>query len=156
MIRASLHADGYTVRLDVTDAAELLLDQVARAYATDGQLVGELLRSLAVAADHHRSRTLDPTATDYGRDWSGAALDAARDRARRGMRAALLRWSYRRRRAAVVRRLRAELLDVLPAADGLLGADLSYRTAVELGEQLQQLAARTVAGRRSIELECEL
>ncbi|WP_030271231.1 hypothetical protein [Streptomyces sp. NRRL B-24484] len=155
MIRAELHPDGYTVRLDVTDGAERLLDLVALAFAADEQLVGERLRELAIAAAHHRARALDPHGSDYGLDWAGAALDASRDRARAGVRSALLRWAVRRRRAAVMRRRRAELVDLLPAGDGLLAADLSYRAAVGLGEQLQQLAARTVAGRRHIELEYE-
>ncbi|SDT69604.1 hypothetical protein SAMN05216371_3833 [Streptomyces sp. TLI_053] len=153
MIRAELHPDGYTVRLDITDGAERLLDRVALAYAADEQLVGELLRELAAAADHHRARKTDPRADDVALDWSGAALDAARARARAGVRGALLRWAHRRRRGAVLLRRRAALVDELPGPDGLLAADLSYRAAAKLGRRLQQLAERTVAGRHLIELE---
>ncbi|MEU6237438.1 hypothetical protein [Kitasatospora sp. NPDC047058] len=155
MIRAELHPDGYTVRLDITDGAERLLDRVALAYAADEQLVGELLRDLAAAADHHRARKADQRADDVALDWSGAALDAARTRARAGVRAALLRWTHRRRRGGALLRRRAAVVDELPGRDGLLAVDLSYRAAAELGRQLQQLAERTVAGRHLIELECE-
>lgn len=153
MIRADLHPDGYTVRLDITDGAERLLDRVALAYAADEQLVGELLRELAAAAAHHRTRKADPRTTDVALDCFSAALDAARARTRAGVRGALLRWAHRRRRAGVLRRSRAALVDELPAPDGLLVADLSYRAAAELGRQLQQLAERTVAGRHLLDLE---
>ncbi|MEV7777823.1 hypothetical protein [Kitasatospora sp. NPDC088351] len=152
MIRAELHPDGYTVRLDLTDGAERLLDLVALAFVADELLVGERLRELAAAADHHRARKTDPRADDVALDWSVAALDASRARARAGVRGALLRWAHRRRRTGVLRRRRAALVDELPR-DGLLAADLSYRAAAELGRQLQQLAERTVAGRHLIELE---
>ncbi|MFJ2575986.1 hypothetical protein [Kitasatospora aureofaciens] len=155
MIRAYLHPDGHTVRLDATDAAVHLLDLVALAYAEDEQHVGELLRALAAAAGHCRARRLDPAATDYGLDSAGAALDAAREDARGGLRAALLRVGRRRRRVALVQRRQSALLDQLPPLDGLLAVDLSYRVAVELGERLRGLAAQTVAGRRALELECE-
>jgi len=155
MIRAFLHPDGYTVRLDVTDAAEGLLDLVALAYADDEQYIGTLLRDLAAAASHHQVRRSDPATTDYGLDSAGAARDAARETARSGLRTALLRLRRRRRRLALVQQRQAALLDQLPPLDGLLAVDLSYRTAVELGDRLRALAAQTVAGRRAIELECE-
>ncbi|MFE7638330.1 hypothetical protein ACFU7Z_30215 [Kitasatospora sp. NPDC057518] len=153
MIRADLHPDGYTVRLDITDGAERLLDRVALAYAADEQLVGALLRELAAAAGHHRARRSDPRGDDVALDWSGAALDSARARTRAGVRGALLRWAHRPRRGGALLRRRAALVDELPAPNGLLAADLSYRAAAELSRQLQQLAERTVAGRHLLELE---
>ncbi|MDH6123419.1 hypothetical protein [Kitasatospora sp. GP82] len=155
MIRAYLHPDGYTVRLDATDAAEHLLDLVALAFAEDGQHVGKLLRTLAAAAQHHQARRADPSTTDYGLDSAGAARDTARDAARHGLRSALLRLRRRGRRLALVQQRQAALLDQLPPLDGLLAVDLSHRTATALGDRLRALAAQTVAGRRAIELEHE-
>ena len=142
MIRAHLHPDRHTVRLDATDAAERLLDTVALAFVADKQGVAVLLRELAEAVDHHRSRRGDPRATEYGRESAAAALDAFRDDARHGIR-------------QTVERRRADLLEALPAVDGLLAVDLTWRTSVALAGQLRALAAQTVAGRRSIELESE-
>ncbi|GAA2137888.1 hypothetical protein GCM10009760_18770 [Kitasatospora kazusensis] len=142
MIRAHLHPDRHTVRVDATDAAERLLDAVALAFAADEQGVAVLLRELAEAADRHRSRRGDPRATEYGRESAAAALDAVRDDARHGIRQTL-------------ERRRADLLDTLPAVGGLLAADLTWRTSVALADQLRALAAQTVAGRRVIELESD-
>ncbi|WP_405018150.1 hypothetical protein OHV05_15285 [Kitasatospora sp. NBC_00070] len=138
MIRAHLHPDRHTVRLDVTDAAERLLDEVALAFVDDEQHVAALLRELAAAAGHSRSRAADPDAPDHVVDHARAAHDAVRDRARRGLRAALAR-------------ARSGVADLLPALDGLLAVDLPYRRALQLGEQLGDLALDTVAGRRAAE-----
>ncbi|AUG78073.1 hypothetical protein CFP65_3272 [Kitasatospora sp. MMS16-BH015] len=142
MIRAHLHPDRHTVRLDATDAAERLLDTVALAFAADEQGVADLLRELAEAADHHRARRGDPRATEHGRESAAAALDAYRDDTRQGIR-------------HTVERRRADLLDTLPATCGLLAADLTWRTSLALADQLRALAAQTVAGSRAIELESE-
>jgi hypothetical protein len=155
VIRAFLHPDGYTVRVDATDAVEGLLDLVATAYAADEQHVGELLRSLAAAVAHHQARTGGPATAEYGLDSAGAARDAAREQARGGLRAVLLGLRRRHRRLALVQRRQTVLLDQLPPVDGLLAVDLTYRTAVQLGERLLALAAQTVAGRHAIELEYE-
>lgn len=154
MIRAFLHPDGYTVRLDATDAAEYLLDLVAVAFVDDEQLVGEQLRTLATAVAHRSAAGQRPEASEYEVDAAATAIDAVREGARRSIRSVVLRWRRRERRVAAIGRRRAALLDVLPQADGLLVADLTYRRAVELGEQLQQCAALTVAGRHAIKLEC--
>ncbi|WP_035799894.1 hypothetical protein [Kitasatospora mediocidica] len=142
MIRAHLHPDRHTVRLDATDAAERLLDVVALAFVADEQGIGDLLRELAGAADRHRSARTDPRASDYERDYAAAALDAFREDARGGIRRTL-------------EQRRTDLVKALPAIDGLLAVDLTWRSAVTLADRLRDLAARTVAGRRSIELECE-
>ncbi|MET8627952.1 hypothetical protein ABZW30_30135 [Kitasatospora sp. NPDC004669] len=155
MIRAFLHPDGHTVRLDATDAAERLLDLVAVAYVDDEQHVGELLRALAAAASRHQARQANPAAAEYDVESAAAARDAARERARRGLRLTLSRMRRRRPWSALVQRRQAALLDQLPPLDGLLAVDLSYRVAVELGERLRGLAAQTVAGRHALELECE-
>jgi hypothetical protein len=143
VIRAYLHPDRHTVRLDATDAAERLLDVVALAFVADERAVAELLRELAAAADHHRARRLNPRAADVGRDEAAAALDAFRDDTVRGVRQTLLR-------------RRIDLTEVLPAVEGVLAVDLTWRTAADLADRLLDLSSRTVAGRRHIvELECE-
>ncbi|MFE6489777.1 hypothetical protein ACFVGN_43550, partial [Streptomyces sp. NPDC057757] len=144
---------GYTVRLDVTDAAERLLDLVAVAYVDDEQHVGELLRALAAATGRHQARRTNPAAVEYDVDSAAAARDAAREDARRGLRLTLSRMRRRRPWSALVQRRQAALLDQLPPLDGLLAVDLSYRTAVELGDRLRSLAAQTVAGRRLVAIE---
>jgi hypothetical protein len=130
------------VRLDATDAAERLLDAVALAFAADEQGIADLLRELAGAADRHRSRKSDPRASDYDREYAAAALDAFREDARRGVRQG-------------IEQRRADLVEELPAIDGLLAVDLTWHSAVTLADRLRDLAARTVAGRRAIELEYE-
>ncbi|GLW53946.1 hypothetical protein [Kitasatospora phosalacinea] len=138
MIRAHLHPDRHTVRLDVTDAAERLLDEVAVAFVEDEQHVAALLRELAAAAGHARSRAADPDAPDHVVDHARGARDAVRERIRRSLRASL-------------HRARSGVAGLLPALDELLAVDLTYRRALDLGEQLGELALETVAGRRAAE-----
>lgn len=56
-----------------------VLDAVAAAFADDPATVGELLLELADATRSSTHAAQDPRATDYRRDCTSAAADAARD-----------------------------------------------------------------------------
>ncbi|MFD8545037.1 hypothetical protein [Streptomyces sp. NPDC059649] len=56
-----------------------LLDVVAIAYADDPATVEPLLIDLADAAGRAAYMSVNPLATDYGRQCAAAAADAARD-----------------------------------------------------------------------------
>ncbi|MDJ1131752.1 hypothetical protein [Streptomyces iconiensis] len=78
MIRPQLTADGYAVRL-ADDRPDVLLDEVAAAYARDPQTVAALLTAHAGAVEAYDDAECDPSATDYGRAMRAAETDATRD-----------------------------------------------------------------------------
>ncbi|MYX36757.1 MULTISPECIES: hypothetical protein [unclassified Streptomyces] len=78
------YRDGRRDRADLVDIAAASPLAVGTAallvgtYLRDEDTTDALLRDLADAADRHEHMRADHRATDYGRDYANAALDAAR------------------------------------------------------------------------------
>ncbi|QHF97909.1 hypothetical protein DEH18_33305 [Streptomyces sp. NHF165] len=77
MIRPQLTADGRAVHL-ADDRPELLLDDLATAYAADPDTVGALLAHLAERVDS-RDAALCPLTPEHIRAMRAAEADAARE-----------------------------------------------------------------------------
>ncbi|MFI8850782.1 hypothetical protein ACIGW3_11445 [Streptomyces sp. NPDC053499] len=78
MIRPQLTADGLAVRL-ADDRPDVLLDELAAAYARDPETVAALLAAHADAIEAADDAQCSPYATDYGRAMSRAEADGTRD-----------------------------------------------------------------------------
>lgn len=78
MIRPQLAADGRAVRL-ADDRPDVLLDELAAAYARNPDTLAALLAEHADALDALDHAQANPDATDYGRAMRAAEADGTRD-----------------------------------------------------------------------------
>ncbi|MFE0762591.1 hypothetical protein ACQEU8_36725 [Streptomyces sp. CA-250714] len=78
MIRPQLTADGLAIRL-ADDRPDVLLDELAAAYARDPETVAALLAAHADAVEAADDAQCNPCATDYDRAMRAAEADGTRD-----------------------------------------------------------------------------
>ncbi|MGW7514815.1 hypothetical protein ACWGJ2_04405 [Streptomyces sp. NPDC054796] len=77
MIRPQLTADGRAIRL-ADDRPDVLLDELAAAFAREAETLAVLLSRHARAVEAYDAAQCNPDATDYGRAMLAAAADATR------------------------------------------------------------------------------